>query len=63
VINIQNKAPSIVPLFFASLLLGFFESFFVASLNPYTWQIWFGLTVALITPKIFVKKKTLPKIL
>lgn len=56
VVQAQKRSPSIAPMFFAALLIGFFESYLVASLNPYTWQIWFGFTLAILNPSILKKR-------
>ncbi len=52
VVRAQKRSPSIAPMFFAAIIIGFFESYLVASLNPYTWQIWFGFTIALFSPSL-----------
>lgn len=56
VFKTQRSSPTIAPMFFAALLLGFFESYMVASLNPYTWQLWFGFTVAAVVPRVLASK-------
>lgn len=56
----QHKSHTIAPLFFGALVIGIFESYMVASLNPYTWQLWFGFTIAALTPKKFIKKRKIP---
>jgi O-antigen ligase len=64
VVRAQEKSPSIAPLFFAALFLGFFESYMVASLNPFTWQLWFGFAIASVTPlKQVIRKKKPRKII
>ena len=57
VFKAQIKSKTIAPLFFGALLLAFFESYMVASLNPYTWQLWFGFTIATFTPKFKEKRR------
>jgi len=61
VFKAQIKSKTIAPLFFGALLIAFFESYMVASLNPYTWQLWFGFTIATFTPKYRFKRKVKPK--
>lgn len=48
----QKISKSIAPFFFGAVIIGIFESYMVASLNPYTWQLWFGLTLAAFIPGI-----------
>ncbi|MCO6494637.1 MAG: O-antigen ligase family protein [Bacteroidetes bacterium] len=56
VFKAQRKSPSIAPMFFGAVVIAIFESYMVASLNPYTWQLWFGFTIAAFTPKKFIRK-------
>ncbi len=56
VFRAQKKSPTIAPLFFGAVVIGIFESYMVASLNPYTWQLWFGFVIAAFTPNKLVKR-------
>jgi O-antigen ligase len=51
VLKNQFKSKWFVPLIFATIFLAFFESFLVASLNPYTWQLWFALFMVAMSVK------------
>jgi hypothetical protein len=51
VIKNQFKSKWFVPLVFATIFLAFFESFLVASLNPYTWQLWFAFFMVAMSVK------------
>jgi len=57
----QKISVSIAPFFFGAVIIGIFESYMVASLNPYTWQLWFGLTLAAFIPGIKYRKP-MPKL-
>ncbi len=48
VVKHQFNSRRLVPFVFATIFMAFFESFMVASLNPYTWQLWFAFFIASI---------------
>jgi len=48
VVKHQFNSRRLVPFIFATIFMAFFESFMVASLNPYTWQLWFAFFIASI---------------
>jgi O-antigen ligase len=50
IIKLQRIQPGLAPFFYSCLFMGFFESWMAASLNPYTWQLWFGLALASTLP-------------
>jgi O-antigen ligase len=51
VVKFQFKSKLLAPFIFASFFLAFFESYLVASLNPYTWQLWFAFFIVSIRIK------------
>lgn len=59
VIKFQFKSKLLAPFIFGAFFLAFFESYLVASLNPYTWQLWFAFFIVSIQikPTVSINKQ------
>jgi len=57
-IKFQFKSLWLAPFIFSALFMAFFESYMVASLNPYTWQLWFAFFIVTVSfkPSVFSNK-------
>lgn len=57
-IKFQFKSRWLAPFLFSALFMAFFESYMVASLNPYTWQLWFAFFIVTVSfkPSVFGNK-------
>ncbi len=57
----QFKSKLLSPFMFAAMFMAFFESYMVASLNPYTWQLWFAFFIVTVSFKPSVINDKIPK--
>ena len=64
-IKFQFKSRWLAPFLFSALFMAFFESYMVASLNPYTWQLWFAFFIVTVSfkPSVFGNKNWYEKVL